>query len=777
MRVQLTQKRKLCCSAAAFALITSVGLPAAAQEAADKPVTQVEEIVVTATKRAERLLDVPISISAYDEKSLDKSGVRDVNGLAAITPGLTFQSTGVTNNITIRGVAADALRGPPTTAIYIDDVPLLFNKGFGTTTVPTPKIFDLDRIEVLRGPQGTLFGGSAMGGAVRFITPQPSLTSSSGYARGEVADTSGGGLSYEAGAAVGGPIIQDKLGFRISADYRRDGGVVDNYSSIPGGVNQKNTDYSDTYAMRAALAYAPTDNVTITPSLYYQDVKTNNRSFINEAASNPHNHQYIATNLMLSPSRDKFFLPSLNMSVDLGAVKFTSITAYLSRDSNQTADYTTFVPSIVNGPQPTSAANMSQLQLNSTQRNFSQEFRLANTDPNARLKWTVGAFYRRSVVDGVQQIYSPNFGNYIQSSFGKTVEQKFGHGMANGVYSLFSQQGFVDKEIAAFVDAEFALTDQLSIAGGVRFSHLEQNFYYVGAGPLTGLASFQGSAKSSPVTPRISLNYKPSRDQLFYVSAAKGYRAGGANTPLSGFAQPGCQTALSGYGDTTTYAPDSLWSYEAGSKSSLFGGRVRVDASAFHIDWKNITNNVTVAACSGNFLANLGDASVNGFDLGVTANPVRNLTLSLATGYTSATYSKGAALGSNVFTRKGEQIADTPPWNVSVAAEYSFDLPHDASGYVRVEDRYRSMNDGSFPFLNPTDKLYNPALVVNPMVNTLNARFGVTRQGYDISVFADNILNDNSVLDIQRSPLIGFPYNGGHPVQPFTVGLTATKRW
>ncbi|MDB5460603.1 MAG: TonB-dependent receptor, partial [Caulobacteraceae bacterium] len=604
MRVHLAHRPTLWCSVAALALL---GVDAHAQSAApagNEPAAQIQEIVVTATRRQERLLDVPISISAYDEQALDRRGVRDVASLSAMTPGLTFQSTGVSNNITIRGVAADPLRGPPTTAIYIDDTPLLFNKGFGTTSAPTPEIFDVQRVEVLRGPQGTLFGGSAMGGAVRFITPEPSLTSFSGYGRAELADTVGGGLSYEAGIAEGGPIIQDKLGFRASGWYRRDGGYVNNYSAIPGGANEKNSNFSDSYAGRLAFAFAPTSTITITPSLYYQDVSTNNRSYINPQASNPSDQSYVATNLMLAPSRDKFLLPSLKVQADVGhKLSFTSITSYLDRTSYSTADYTAFVPALVGGPPPTSASQAQQLQLNSKQQNFSQEFRLATSDPSARLKWTAGVFYRRSSVVGAQQIYSPPFTDFVLQKYGTSVAAHYGTPLYQGVYSLYQAQNFVDKELAGFVDADFAITDKLSIDAGVRVTRLDQTFGYQGAGPLVGLANNRGTTSSSPLTPRLSLNYKPWRDQLLYVTIAKGYRSGGANTPLALQAQPACQAALAGYGDTTTYAPDSLWSYEAGSKSSFFGGRARIDASAFHIDWKNIQNNVSVAACAGNFLA------------------------------------------------------------------------------------------------------------------------------------------------------------------------------
>jgi iron complex outermembrane receptor protein len=735
------------------------------------------DIVVTATKRAQRLQDVPISISAFDQASMDRRGVRDVTDLAAITPGLSFQTTGTTNNITIRGVAGQALRGPSTTAIYIDDIPLQTTKGFGTTITAVPKVFDLDRVEVLRGPQGTLFGGSAMGGAIRFVTPRPSLSETSGYIRSEIADTVGGGLSYETGVAIGGPIVQDRLGFRVSGWYRRDSGYVDNFSTFPAGAQKKDANSSDSYVIRGALTFSPSENVTIIPSIYFQKLNLADRGFIDPQASDVDNGDFVKRNLLLSPAKDKFYLPSLNVSVDLGGVSLTSITSYLDRTNQATADYTAFIPFTLGATTPLTQADAQQAILGSKQKNFTQEFRLASSEPGARFRWTIGAFYSHSSVDGVQEISAPNFDNYIQRAFGVTTTQKFPRPLVNGYYSAVQAQGFRDQDISGFVNAEYDIFDRLTLAAGVRVSHLKQKFYYRGDGPLAGLSELNGVASSSPVTPRFSINFKPTRNQLFYISAAKGYRAGGANTPPALRSQPTCVAALSGYDNTETYQPDSLWSYEAGSKTSLFGGKVRIDASAFQIKWKGIQNNISVPQCGSNFIANLGDATINGFDLGLSVQPIDNLIADLNVGYTSATYSKGAGLGTLIYTREGEQIADTPPWSITAALEYRFAFLGGSNGYVRAENRYRSRNKGNFAQLNPANRIFDPTFLVNPSVNELNLRLGAKWEGIDVSVFGNNILNEHVVLDGIGGSNPYHPNYGGHPIRPATYGLTAIYRW
>src|SRR5450631_85733 len=251
----------------------------------------ISEIIVTATRREERLQDVPVSITAFSQEQMDAQGLRSIDDVTRLTPGVTFQRMGMSlsanyndenSDINIRGI--DSQAGTSTTGIYIDDTPVQTRHiGFGAVNV-FPALFDLDRVEVLRGPQGTLFGAGAEGGAVRFITPQPNLTKDSGYLRSEVASTKSGDASYEMGAAAGGPIISDVLGFRVSASFRRDGGYVDRVTySHPGvdpltvptyvGTTEKNANWQETKTFRAALKWALNDQVNITPSFFYQELQ------------------------------------------------------------------------------------------------------------------------------------------------------------------------------------------------------------------------------------------------------------------------------------------------------------------------------------------------------------------------------------------------------------------------------------------------------------------------------------------------------------------------
>src|SRR5690242_16620288 len=247
-----------------------------------------DEIVVTAQRREEKLSDVPLSISAFSQENLDARGVRNIDDIARLTPGISFTRGDARNgqaaNISIRGINSNA--GASTTGIYIDDTPIQV-RTIGYSSFSTfPAVFDVDRVEVLRGPQGTLFGAGSEGGTVRFITPQPNLTSFSAYARSELGYTQGGDPSYEAGVTLGAPIVEDKLGVRVSAWFRRDGGWIDrtdwDHSSTqaypptaptPASVTTTQSpasNWQNSSALKAAVTFAPVERLTITPSIYYQ---------------------------------------------------------------------------------------------------------------------------------------------------------------------------------------------------------------------------------------------------------------------------------------------------------------------------------------------------------------------------------------------------------------------------------------------------------------------------------------------------------------------------
>jgi iron complex outermembrane receptor protein len=313
-----------------------------------------EEIVVTATRRAESIDKIPISISAFSQPKMDEQGIKSVEDLARFTPGLTFapSTDGLTSSIAIRGIASGV--GASTTGIYINDTPIQVRSGTGIVTQNSyPQIFDLERVEVLKGPQGTLFGTGSMGGTIRFITPEPNLNTYSGYSRAETSATKSGDPSYEMGAAVGGPIIDGALGFRASAFYQNEGGYINRQPFTGDTVTQKGVNFSDTTVLRYAVKWAPSDSVTITPSIYYQKQRRNDAYFW-ESLSNPGETDFNSGYTLPEPITDSFTLPALDVHWKLGSVELISNTSFFYRSLRRDSDYSNYLFDAFTGnPTPT----------------------------------------------------------------------------------------------------------------------------------------------------------------------------------------------------------------------------------------------------------------------------------------------------------------------------------------------------------------------------------------------------------------------------------------
>jgi iron complex outermembrane receptor protein len=314
----------LCSGAAAYAPAAYAADTTAPEETSGP----LQEITVTATRREESLSKVPISVTALTQDAMDLRGIKDFQDIVRFTPGVNVDNSG-TNNISIRGIASTG--GAGTTGIYIDDTPIQIR---GTAFNPDdalPKAFDVDRVEVLRGPQGTLFGAGSEGGTVRYITTQPSLTKNSFYSREEVSYTQGGSLNYEGGFAAGGPLIDNTLGARLTVWYRRDGGYIDLINPVSLATVQKNANFDETVLYRLAFIYAPSDQWTITPSMYYQDRYRNQVEDYWPLYSNPSKDRLVSADPNQRSDPDRFYLASVKVEGNLGFARLISNTSYFHR--------------------------------------------------------------------------------------------------------------------------------------------------------------------------------------------------------------------------------------------------------------------------------------------------------------------------------------------------------------------------------------------------------------------------------------------------------------
>jgi len=743
-----------------------------AQKPNDSSGSSLEEIVVTVQRRAEDINKVPISIAAYDQKALDLQGVKDISDVVQFTPGIQYSDAGPVNRLSIRGISTTV--GQTTTATYIDDVPMDARIGIiaviGSSEI---KVFDLERVEVDRGPQGTLFGAGAEAGAIRFISNQPSLTSFSGYARSEVSYTQGGNLGYEAGVAEGGPIISDSLGFRVSVWYRHDPGYINDESLVPGGYSASDANWANNYIVRAALKSAPTDALTITASMAYQRAEQNVFSEYTPVASS--SDQLAYTGLLRQPLLDYYYIPSVDAVLDLGSVSLTATSSYLNRYNSDTQDTTASIFGLLFKVPATTLSEAVSTPNVTLQKEYIEELRLQSTDPQARLKWTLGAFYSHADQLNTASFPAPGLPAETLQFFGAPIQALFGSGLLNGS-ALDYNTDLTDQQVAGYGQADFRIIPALTLTGGVRVARLSSSFTQYANGPLNGGESnSQGSEHQTAVTPKFGISYDLSSDSLLYVSEAKGVRIGGANPPLVG--TPSCQAALQQLGlsgEPLTYAGDSLWSTELGSKNEFLDRRVQLDADVYHIKWQNVQQNVHINQCASGFVANLGDATSDGVELSAVAKVTNSLQVSSAIAYNDAHLTSNVGSGHAILGADGDRLGPTPPWTVTAVVQYDFPFQGHAS-YLRVDDEYNTKNNGPYTQQRPGTVPYDPDFVLPPETNLLNGRLGINLSGFDFSLFASNILNDHPLQVTLFSTTL--ENLSGFTLKPRTVGITAIKHW
>ena len=651
-----------------------------------------QEVVVTATRREENLSRVPISVTALTQEALVSRGIKDFSEVARFTPGVNFDNSG-TNNISIRGISGTG--GAGTTGIYIDDTPIQMRALAFNPDEALPKSFDLDRIEVLRGPQGTLFGSGSEGGTVRYITTQPSLTKTSVYGRAELATTQGGDPSYEAGVAVGGPLIDNTLGARLTVWYRRDGGWIDHMDPYTLQIDDKNANHADTTLLRLAFLWAPSDKWSLTPSIYYQDRKEHNISNYWPLYSNPGNGSFVSADPDMRNSPDTFYLGALKIRGDLGSVELISNTSYYHRENTtgyeatlynlgyyqtqnaapifcnpnsanlSAAAYCTSIgasPWLV--PYPLLDGNglhvpgldyrASGSSVQNGQQNITQEIRLQSTDSNARLIWTAGLFANENRQSYLERIHDPMLNQLTNTVLGLNYTDVFCYLDANGnctgpdafdpafpYDSYFLKTSSKDQQIAVFGEMTYSFSEQWKLTVGARESRMKYSFETLTGGPQLYAPNRTGSGDNteSAFTPKVSLQYQYDPNNLYYATYAKGFRPGGANNPIPHAA---CPTDFDNFGigtDPQTFSSDSVNSYEVGAKNN-FNNRVRLATSVYYIQWNNIQQLVVPPVCQISFIANTGNAVVKGADLQADFLVTSAFTVELAMGYTQARYTQ-----------------------------------------------------------------------------------------------------------------------------------------
>ena len=721
--------------------------PSAAPEALD-------EVVVSATKRAQVLSTVPMSITVLSPEDLAASGVTGIGGIAAVATSIEYDYSsqygpGILTNIAIRGISAD--QGDATTGIYIDDTPIQTpHTTFGNAY---PVIFDLAQVEVLRGPQGVLFGRGAEGGAIRFITNEPSTTAVSELYHAELSNTDHGGTSLELGAAAGGPLVDGFLGARLSLWYRDDGGYVNHIDPLTGDIVDPNANRSASRALRLALAFEPDDSLRLTPTFSHQSVNLHDTPVY--YAEPPQPEPLDNGKLLRQPAVDDLNVASLTVLDRLGAVNLTGITSYVDRSATATVD-TTNVAGIdffggfgnPQGPEyPTSYADAVPTLLSLHQIQLAQEVRVASADAAAPIRWVGGLFYSRLRQDSAQDTYE--------------ITAPSIPGILNDDYNTIT-------EGSAFGAAQASLDADWTAGAGMRVGWLESHGVSHAAGFANGGAAPYATFsehETLPPTPRFDLAYQPDSHNLFYAAVAKGFRAGSSN---------GVPQRCGAGTDPATFAPDSVWSYEVGAKNQFFDRRLHVDASLFDIHWNGIQERVQ-DPCGNAYTANAGAARSTGFDLAADGRPGDRWVLAVALGYLDVRYTRTlTAADGEVLVERGTVVGGVPsvpaPWSGNASVRYEWPLAGGVMAYLRAEEIAHGHNPGPFTELDPRSTDYEPRLAADPATYLLNLQLGLTRFGLNARIFVNNVANAQPPLQrYADAPEATLVY--AYTLQPRTVGL------
>ncbi len=733
-------------AAAALGAI-AVSVPAIAQDEGEGAQNG-GDILVTATRKSELLSKVPLSISAFSNETLDERGVRSFSDIIEQTPGIVFEATNTTTNISIRGVNSSV--GASTTGVYIDDTPIQVRAlGYSGGNV-YPVIFDLERVEVLRGPQGTLFGAGSEGGTIRFISPQPNTHEVQVRARSELAFTENGSPSYEAGVAVNTPLVEDRLALRTSVYYRHDGGWIDRVRFEDRQVVQKDANYVNSLVVKAALAWTPTPDLTITPSFTYQRVYNNDSpetwdnvradfSVPDEQFSDYANGVFLNGNRVQEWGKDRFYLPSINISYDMGGAELVAIASYFDRRQTFVADYTTFDQSLFAGiTLPIFADQAAFSDFVNTQKNLTGELRLQSNDNGGPFSWVVGGFYQRAKQSSLQQVddkFLFEYAPFLEAFFPPLVDGRL-------IYDQLTSS--TDTQIAAFGQVSFKPVEALTLTLGLRYGETKFAIHSFAQGPVVGdPVTDVGSQKETPFTPKFGIDYQISETTMVYGSVSKGFRPGGYNPQVGSPCGP--ELELIGYPDgrPALYNSDSVWSYEAGVKTRAMGGRFGMQASAYRIDWSNIQQSVGVNSCGFSFTTNLGNARSQGFDLQLDLKVTPSFTLQAEIGYTDAKFLDtflGGPTATVPIVSEGNHIL-SPPWTVSLHGQYDFAIGQN-DAYLRADYDYRSKQTSLPPYLDPRNGGGDLTLDTPPAINDVSLRAGYKFDGIDVSVFVKNLLDE-----------------------------------
>ena len=715
--------------AAAQTMPTGGDAPSRSASAPAESQSATADIVVTATRRSQSLQDVPLSITAVTSETLNRKAATNFFDYASSVPNLSFGNTaeGTTSSrtIAIRGIA-----DRNTTGFYIDDTPV--------SESLDPRIVDVSRIEVLRGPQGTLYGARSMGGTVRLITEQPDTTAFAGRVHGSLSDTRYTDRpNYQLDGAVNIPVVNDRLALRIVGVHEQEAGFFSRiYGPIASPTKVDNVGQQLIDGVSVSALFKPTDRLSITPRVLYQNTRANGFPFSDVAVSNaPVAQTLVPTSLVQrrafnvpESSRDKWLLGTIDVKYAAAVGTFSSSSSYFRRRTSDVEDTTDFVAAAfglgVNSI-PTAA------EIDNHTNSYTQEFRFASSF-HGPFNLVAGLYYNRNETDRIYpSIIVPGLNARLGGALGTDLLYK-------------TATPVTQTEYAAYAEATLSITDKLKLIGGLRGFRVKTSSSTTSDGIVVGGPTVvpNQSQTQRGVNPKASVQYEFSRGNQVYFTAARGFRPGGVNGVVP--TALGCAADLTALGRTANstlfYNQDSVWSYEVGAKSTLLNRRLTANASLFRIDWSNIQQRIQLT-CGFGFRGNAGSARSQGAELELTAHPTDNLDLNGGFGYTDATFTSNAP---GTRFSDGDRIPQVPRYTATLGADYHRHLTASLDGFFHAD--YSFVGSSTSSINANTNAAGRLIPRIRPHYEIVNLRLGGSYRGIELAVFAKNLTDERANL-------------------------------
>jgi iron complex outermembrane receptor protein len=703
-----------------------------------------EDIVVTAQKRAQTLIDVPQSVSVISGTTLESEQATSFQDYLKLIPGLQLvQSDPGSGRLILRGLNSGGVGS--TVAVYEDETAFGSSTGLANGGVLAGDIdtFDVARIEVLRGPQGTLYGASALGGVIKFVTNAPDTTAFTGRARGGIETVKGGRLSYFGNAVVNVP-LGDTLAFRASGFYRNNGGFIDSIGT-GGSRVRNNVNGNRIYGGRASLLFKPIDRLSIKLNALVQNIDT-------DAPSVEESDQRTLQTLYGRPTQSIYVSPfhhtdyrvyNGTIDYDLGFADLVSSTSLSRLNQTVRLDLTNYLSKALSG-----LIGVNELYEGQTinLKKFTQEVRLSSNHGHL-LDYVLGGYYTHETVDFGQVLIPVVPGTLTPLTAFPTLE----------TVALPSRY----EEIAGFGNATLHLGDHFDIDAGGRYSHNKQSAVETVSGPLAGPGfSYAQGSSENVFTYSVAPKIKFSRNASLYGRVAKGYQPGGPNALA-----PGAPDQFKTYKSSTTL------NYEVGVKAQTADHTFGIEVAAFHIDWSRIQLITTTQTNAGNFSfnANGSTAKSDGVEATATLRPSAGFDVSLNGAITNARLTGDTPIGG----LRADKLPYTPRYSIGMDSNYRWALTDNVKAFVGGSLRFLSKAPGGFDqqYILRTGQRLTPQI---PSYEVVDLRGGLEFGKYSIEAYVKNLNNADGKLS---ESIIGVYPNqavGTGVIRPRSVGVALT---